>query len=264
MVANIRAPLFVPATRPERFAKAATSGADAVILDLEDAVAEADKDAARAALHCDFARIPTIVRINAVGTPWHSEDIKALRDLAIAAVMLPKSESPEEVAAVVSALRGQPMIALIETAKGLANARAIAALPGVVRIAFGSVDFCADMGCAHLRDLLLPARMELVLASRLAGISAPIDGVTVQLDDPAIVLADAAHARDLGMTGKLCIHPRQISPVKDAFAPTPAEIDWAKRVLASGNGAVSIDGAMVDEPVRMCARAILAASEMLG
>lgn len=173
--------------------------------------------------------------------------------------MLPKSENVAQVRDFVSAFNGKPVIALIETAKGLANVRKIAALPGIVRIAFGSVDFCADMGCAHLRDVLLPARMELVLASRLAGISAPIDGVTVQLDDPAIVLADAFHAHDLGMTGKLCIHPNQVRPAKDAFAPTPAEIEWARLVLDSGDGAVSVDGVMVDEPVRLRARAIRAA-----
>lgn len=261
MVTDIIAPLFVPATRPERFAKAADSGADAVIIDLEDAVAEADKATARAALHCVFAKIPVIVRVNAVGTPWHCADVEAVRDLPISAVMLPKSEDPAEITRFLSTLNGLPVIALIESAKGLANAREIAALSGVARIAFGSIDFCADIGCAHLRDILLPARMELVLASRLGGITAPIDGVTVQLNDPAVIHADAAHARDLGMTGKLCIHPKQIRPVKDAFAPTPAEIEWAKRVLASGDCAVSIDGAMVDEPVRIRARAIRAASK---
>ena len=92
----------------------------------------------------------------------------------------------------------------------------------------------------------------------LAGIAAPIDGVTVQLDDLSVSHDDAAHARALGMTGKLCIHPRQIAEVRRAFAPTEAEIDWARRVLASGDGAVSVDGAMVDEPVRIRARAILA------
>ena len=97
-----------------------------------------------------------------------------------------------------------------------------------------------------------------MLASRLGGIAAPIDGVTVQLDDPAVTHDDAGHARDLGMTGKLCIHPKQITEVKRAFAPSEDEISWAKRVLASGDGAVSVDGAMVDEPVRIRARAILA------
>ncbi|MCB1619751.1 MAG: CoA ester lyase [Thiothrix sp.] len=257
---TLRAPLFVPGNRPERFAKAAASGADGMILDLEDAVAAEAKTAARTALRCDFTALPVMVRINAVQTPWHAADLLAVRQLPVAAVMLPKAEQPEAVAAVVAALEGHaPVVALIESAAGLAHARAIAALPGVERLAFGSVDFCADLGCAHQYAVLLPARFELVLASRLAGIAAPLDGVTTRLDDPAITQADARQARDLGMSGKLCIHPRQIVAVQAAFAPDAAEIDWAQRVLASGDGAVAVDGAMVDEPVRIRARAILAA-----
>lgn len=257
MVKTIRAPLFVPANRPERFAKAAGSGTDAVILDLEDAVAADAKDDARAALDVAFTDLPVIVRINAHGTPWHDADVAAMMALNPAAVILPKAEDAAVVSAVAEALDGVPVIALVESARGLANARAIAAA-GVVRLAFGSVDFCADLACAHLREVLLPARSELVLASRLAGIAAPIDGVTVQLNDLSVSHGDAAHARALGMTGKLCIHPRQIAQVRRAFAPSGQEIDWARRVLASGDGAVSVDGAMVDEPVRIRARAILA------
>lgn len=256
MVENIRAPLFVPASRPDRFAKAAASGADAVILDLEDAVGADDKDAARASLDTGFTDLPVIVRINAKGTPWHEADVATVAGLPVAAVILPKAEDVltcDEIATIT----GKPVIALIESARGLANARAIAAAPGVVRLAFGSIDFCADLGCEHLRDVLLPARTELVLASRLAGIAAPIDGVTVQLDDARLTQEDAAHARALGMTGKLCIHPRQVGLVRDAFTPTPSEVDWAHRVLAAGDGAVAVDGAMVDEPVRIRARMIL-------
>ncbi|WP_417722329.1 HpcH/HpaI aldolase/citrate lyase family protein [Salipiger sp.] len=259
MVSRIRAPLFVPADRPERFAKAAASGADAVILDLEDAVAAESKDRARAALTCAFTDLPVIVRINATGTPWHEADLAAVRALPVAGVMLPKAEGPVSVATVCRALAGHaPVLALVESALGLANARGIAALPGVARLVFGSVDYCADLGCAHLREGLLPARTELVLASRLAGKAAPLDGVTVQLDDPAVTADDARHARDLGMGGKLCIHPKQTAGVLQAFLPSEAEIGWARRVLASGDGAVSVDGAMVDEPVRLRARTILA------
>ncbi|WBU63479.1 HpcH/HpaI aldolase/citrate lyase family protein [Paracoccus aerodenitrificans] len=256
LIETVRAPLFVPANRPERFAKAAASGADAVILDLEDAVADADKAAARAKLRCDFTDLPVMVRINASATSPHEADLAAVADLKPAAVILPKAELPSEIEAV-SRQTDVPVIALIESALGLANARAIAGVDGAVRLAFGSIDYCADLGCEHLRDILLPVRTELVLASRLAGIAAPIDGVTAQLDDPRISHDDARHARDLGMTGKLCIHPKQIDAVKRAFAPTPAEIDWAERVLAAGDGAVSVDGAMVDAPVRIRARAIL-------
>ena len=256
---TIRTPLFVPADRPDRFAKAAASGADAVILDLEDAVADDRKDAARAALRNDFTDLPVLMRINAAGTPWHEKDLVALRGLNPSAVILPKAEDPASVAAVIAALGGAtPVIALIETGLGLARCRAIAALPGLCRLAFGSIDYCADLGCEHLREVLLPVRSELVLASRLAGIAAPLDGVTARLDDLLETYEDAVHARALGLTGKLCIHPAQIPEARRAFLPSEAEIDWARRVLASGDGAVSVDGAMVDAPVRLRAKSILA------
>lgn len=257
----LRAPLFVPANRPERFAKAAASGADCVILDLEDAVAREEKALARATLDTSFTDLPVIVRINDVTTPWHVEDIAALRGIGITAVMLPKAETAHSILALTQALSEVPVWALIETARGMANARDIAAAPGVERLAFGSIDYCADLGCTHQRDALLPARCELVLASRLAGLAAPLDGVTTRLDDPMETYEDARHARDLGLGGKLCIHPKQVDEVHRAFAPNPDEISWAERVLASGDGARAVDGAMVDEPVRIRARAILAAAQ---
>jgi len=259
MVGSIRTPLFVPANRPDRFSKAAATQADAVILDLEDAVPAQEKDTARAALTSAFTEKPVIVRINAAETPWHEADIEALRSGGFAAVMLPKSEDPALLASLWETFARQtPLIALIESAKGLANVREIAATQGVSRLAFGSIDYSADLGCAHKREVLLPARHELVLASKIAGIAAPIDGVTADFRNPAAAFEDAFHARDLGMTGKLCIHPNQIADVSRAFAPTQAELEWARRVLASGDGAVSVDGMMVDEPVRIRARAILA------
>ncbi|MER9281160.1 CoA ester lyase [Mesorhizobium sp. M0522] len=256
-ISLLRLPLFVPADRPERFEKAAASGADSVILDLEDAVAAANKAAARGALRTDFTQLPVLVRINAHSTSWHDDDVATVSKLPIAAVILPNADLPDVIESVSSKV-GAPIIPLIESARGFANARSIAAASGVVRLAFGSIDFCADLGCEHLRDVLLPIRLELVLASRLAGISGPIDGVTVQLDDLAVSRDDALHARSIGMTGKLCIHPKQVAAVRSGFAPSKREKDWARRVLASGDGAISVDGNMVDEPVRIRARAILA------
>lgn len=260
-LAAICAPLFVPANRPDRFAKAEQSGTDAVILDLEDSVAVEAKDAARAALCTDFTGLPVIVRINAPDTRWHDADLVAVRQVAPSAVMLPKTESAEVIAAVARGLDGIPLLALIETARGLAAARQIAAVPGVVRLVFGSIDFCADLQCEHRRDVLLPARSEVVLASRLAGIAGPFDGVTVQLEDLSISHDDALHACSMGMTGKLCIHPRQVGEVLRAFIPNEQEIRWAERVVTSGDGAVMIDGAMVDEPVRVRAKGILEKSK---
>ena len=141
----VRAPLFVPANRPERFEKAARSGTDAVILDLEDAVASDAKDVARSALRCDFTDLPVIVRINAAGSAEHEADLAAVTALRLAAVILPKAKDPSIIETLARALRC-PVIALIESASGLAMVRQIAAVPGVARLAFGSVDFCADLG----------------------------------------------------------------------------------------------------------------------
>ncbi len=249
-------PLFVPGNRPERFWKAAASGADAIIIDLEDAVAIDAKGEARASLRTGFGTVPILVRINGIGTPWHEADVRALSRHGFAAAVVPKAEASVEFAALCAA-SPIAVIALVESARGLADVRRIAAMSNVARIAFGSIDFCADLGCAHSREALLMARTELVLASRLAGLTPPIDGVTTTIDDASGVSADARHARDLGFGGKLCIHPRQIEVIRTGFAPDEVEILWARKVLASGDGAAAVDGAMVAEPVRIRARTIL-------
>lgn len=259
-IGNVIAPLFVPGDRPERFAKAALSGADAIIIDLEDAVAPAAKGQARDALK-DGARqsVPVIVRINARGTNWHDDDVASLRTLSVAAIMLPKTNSVADVHALRAALDNTtPIVALIESAQGLASARAIAA-SGNARLAFGSIDYCADLGCAHTREALLAARSELVLASKLADLAPPLDGVTTKVDDPDLARSDARHALELGFGGKLCIHPKQIAPVVEGFAPSAAEIKWAEGILAQASGgAVAHDGMMIDAPVRANAQRILA------
>lgn len=253
-LAAITAPLFVPGHRPDRFAKAAASGADAVILDLEDAVPTGDKEAARNALAADFTDLPVIVRINPAGTPWHEADLAAAAALPIAGIMLPKTERIDDV---VRIARVHSIVALIETVRGLADVRALAAGGSIARLAFGSIDFAADLGCAHEREALLAARSELVFASRLAGLAPPLDGVTTAIDDADAVRQDTLYARALGFGGKLAIHPRQVAVIRDGFFPQADELDWARRVLASGAGAVTVDGAMVDEPVRIRARALL-------
>jgi citrate lyase subunit beta/citryl-CoA lyase len=256
------APLFVPGNRPDRYAKAATSGTDAIIIDLEDAVAPELKTAARAALAAPGALplgAPVIVRLNGRNTPWHVEDLACVASLPVTGAMLAKAESGKDVAEVSKALGARPLIALIETACGLAAAREIARAGQGVRLAFGSIDFSADIGCAHTRDALLAARSELVLASALCGLPAPIDGVTTVLDDETAVEADARHAAELGFGGKLCIHPRQVAAVRRGFAPSEGERDWARRILvAEEQGAVALDGALVDAPIRARARRILA------
>lgn len=254
-------PLFVPANRPERFVRAAASGADAIVLDLEDAVPADAKDEARRSLRADFTEHPVVVRVNGIGTAWHQDDVAAAIALPVAGIMLPKAEMGPGLGRFCAVVgRHLPLIALIESARGLADVREIAALPGIERLSFGSVDFCADLGCAHTREALLSARCELVLASRRAGKLPPLDGVTTSLHDSKLAQEDAHHARDLGFGGKLAIHPSQIGPIRVGLRPDEKEIAWALRVLASAEGAVAVDGAMVDEPVRVRARAVLARS----
>lgn len=252
------APLFVPADRPDRFVKAAATGADAVILDLEDGVAVNAKDHARANLSSAFIAKPILVRVNGLGTDWHAKDMAAVLSLPLAGVIVPKAEPGEAMERLAAGALGlAPVIALIETAQGLAGAAVLARIPNVVRLALGSIDLCADLGCAHTREVLLPLRSALVVASRLAGIAPPIDGVTTAIDDLAAE-EDARHARDLGFGGKLCIHPRQIDGAMRGFRPTEAQITWARKVLAAPDGASLVAGEMVDAPVKARARALLA------
>lgn len=258
------APIFVPGNRPDRFDKAAASGADAIIIDLEDAVPPGEKVSARKALGVKFTDLPVLVRINGVGTEWHLDDLAVVQDIPIDAVIVPKAELLPLSKLVGAAPLSNLFVALIETARGLADARSIAALPSVKRLMFGSIDFSADVGCSHTREALLAARAELVLASRLAGKVAPIEGVTTKIDDAALVLDDSRYARELGFGGKLCIHPKQVPHVYSGFQPDVAELVWARKVLASGQGATTVDGMMVDEPVRIRARSILARSSDKG
>lgn len=249
--------LFVPGDRPERFTKAASSGADAVIVDLEDAVAEVAKATARqAARRALVTRLacPVIVRINARKTPHFADDLAALEDLPIAGLMLPKAEDDVEIRDLRCHLPdGAAVIALVESAEGLANARELAGAAD--RLAFGSLDFAASIGAAHCRCSLLAARSELVLASALAMRPPPIDGVTTSVDEAVPVEDDAAYASSLGFGGKLLIHPRQIAPTLRGFAPPAEAVEKARRMLAASSGeAVKLDGQMVDLPVIEAAR----------
>jgi citrate lyase subunit beta/citryl-CoA lyase len=253
--------LFVPASRPDRFAKAAAAGAGVVIADLEDAVATADKDAARAAVAAELASgTPLAVRINGVGTPWHDADLALVAEHRCP-VVLPKAESAADVAAVVAAAASHLVIPLVESATGILRAAELARVDGVCRLAFGNADLAAQLGVDPTdRTALLTARSTLVLASVSAGIAPPIDGVTLELREQAIAREDAEHGRSLGFGGKLCIHPSQVTAVEDAFAPTDEEIAWARRVVAavgSGAGVGVVDGTMVDRPVILRAESVL-------
>jgi len=262
MSRTARSLLFVPGSRPDRFDKALAAGADAVVIDLEDAVAPADKDGSREAVAAWLApRHPVVLRINGADTGWFADDLALCGHPGVAAVMLPKAERAADIAALRDAGVAS-VIPLIESAAGMAGVAAIATAPAVQRLAFGSIDFQVDLGMRDaLEDELLVFRSQLVLASRLAGLQAPVDGVSTAIDDADRLRDDVLRARRLGFGGKLCIHPKQVASVNRHFAPTEAERAWAQRVLdaaaASGGAAVAVDGKMVDKPVILRAQAIL-------
>lgn len=254
-----RSYLFVPGNRPERFDKALASGADAVIVDLEDAVPPAQKDAARATVAGWLsAERPVVLRINAAETPWFRDDLALCGRPGVAAVMLAKAERADDLATLGTAT---PVIALIESAAGFDKLRAIAAAPNLQRLAFGAIDFQLDLNLRASFDELLFFRSQLVLVSRLANLAAPIDSPSTAIDDLAEVESEAQRARRLGFGAKLCIHPKQLAAVNRSFGPSAADVAWAKRVLeaaeASAGAAAALDGKMIDKPVILRAQAIL-------
>jgi citrate lyase subunit beta / citryl-CoA lyase len=259
-----RSYLFAPGTKPALFPKAVASGADQVILDLEDAVGEAHKAEARAAVAAWLeGGSPVAVRINAASTRWSAADAAVCRHPNVAAVVMPKVEDPDEVRSLTSRLApSTPVIPMIESAQGLKHAEAIASVPGVLRLAFGSLDFQFDLGIPDDVEGLRAFRSHLVLVSRLAGVGSPVDGITRRFDEAGPVQADTARAQALGFGAKLCIHPRQVAWVNAGFSPTADEIAWATRVLdadrASAGAATAIDDGMIDRPVMLRAQAILA------
>ena len=262
-----RSYLFVPGDRPERFAKALATTADAVVLDLEDAVAPAAKDAARHAVSACLANTAQasrlVVRINDESTRWFDGDLALLRDARARAVMLPKAERAETLARVRSACPDIDVLPLVESARGVLAAEQLASAPGVQRLVFGTIDYALDMALegelAAALGLDAPAA-RLAIASRAAGVGSPVAGVTVAIDDEAALVTDFARARAHGFGAKLCIHPKQVAAVHTALAPTAEELAWARRVLAAAadaaGAAVQVDGRMVDKPVIERARRI--------
>jgi citrate lyase subunit beta/citryl-CoA lyase len=256
MLSGAGAYLFVPGDRPDRFDKAIATGADHVILDLEDAVAAAAKDSAREQVAVWLsAGNRAIVRINGIGTSWHEKDLAILGPLA-EAIVLPKSEDAAEIASLAADLDCD-LLALIETPAGVAASRHLAR-SGVTALLFGNVDFAACIGVDPSSHAALhSARSALVYASAEANIAPPVDGVTTSLRSSSSLSRDLAHARELGFGGKLCVHPDQVGPTQDAFQATPTEIAWATSVLTAGDSVGSVNGEMVDAPVLRRAQMIL-------
>lgn len=275
-----RSVLFAPANRPELVAKLPRSQPDVVVLDLEDAVPPAEKIGARASARAGAQALlgldggpAVLVRVNAPATQWHADDLADAPVPGIAAVIVPKLETLDEVAGVAAALdrAGCPAVGIvagIETARGVADARLLLDAPRIVACYFGAEDFTVDMGGIRREDnfeVQFP-RAQLALAARLAGVPA-IDIVVAAFDDDARFLREAAEARALGFAGKLCIHPSQVPLANAAFVPSPEEISRARALLAAydasvadGIAAIAFEGQMVDEPLAARARAIIAAA----
>ncbi|MBU3610516.1 CoA ester lyase [Polynucleobacter wuianus] len=262
--------LFVPGTRPDRFVKALASGANGVVLDLEDAVAEEDKEAARNAIRTAWPQFSAeqkqrlVIRSNSPGTKFYSADLILAQELQVGCLLIPKSESLDQINGAALILPKTAIIPMIETAIGLDHLREIANSNQVLRLALGNLDLQADLGmiCDEQETELQTARYQIVLASRLAQIAPPIDGVTPSTDDLLRITNDAERAKRMGFGAKLCIHPKQVAIVKASFMPTEEEIEWAQRVIeadrASKGGAVKLDGRMIDRPVVLLAKRTLA------
>lgn len=267
----LRSLLFAPGDDERKLRRALESGADAIVADLEDAVAPSAKDAAREltarVLSEPAGAVARLVRINAVGTPWFDADLELLGELAPDAVVLPKA-TPE--AADVLAACGLPVIAIVETAIGVRLAFETASRPHVFALALGAVDLGAQLGLQPREDALEIhyARSKLVVDSAAAAIRGPIDVVHLAIDDLEGLARQAQLARSLGLRGKAAIHPAHVSTINEVFTPSPAELDWARQVLdaaraaaAQGRGVINLDGSMVDAAVVARAERIVAESE---
>jgi citrate lyase subunit beta/citryl-CoA lyase len=255
---------FVPGSRPDMIAKIPRWRPDVAVVDLEDAVAAGEKDAARTAAVAAVAELdagPTVVlvRVNASGSPWHAADLRAVAGSAAAGVVLPKYESAEQIAGLRAALpAGAVIVVGLETVRGVADSRALLG-EAVDAAYFGAEDYVADIGGRRTSagTEVLYARSQVVAAARLAGVGAIDQAVVAVRDDDAFV-ADGGVGRDLGYTGKICVHPRQVALANQVFSPTGAEIDHARAVVAAAGAGVSVvDGEMVDDVHVRMARAVL-------
>ena len=271
-----RSVLFVPAVRPDRFAKAVATGADAVCIDLEDGVSVEQKDEARdnaLALLAEHpaCRAEVMLRINEPGSDLGERDLAALVGAGVApdSLMVPKVSGPEALTSLERrlgpALAGLPLIVQIETARGLAAAETIAtASPNVAVLFFGAVDLSAELGCAIEWDALLYARSRVVAAAALVGVDA-MDTPFMDVSDPDQLDEEAAAVRRLGFTGKAAIHPTQVPVIQGAFSPDAAAVAWARRMVeayeANLGGVLLVDGKLIERPVIASAQRILAIAD---
>jgi len=259
---SFRSLLFVPGSRPERFEKARAAGADAVCVDLEDAVAPQDKPAARDAVAAYLAadnKESVGVRVNGAATTFFTDDLKSLA-CGAAFVMLPKAETPEAVARVRQALPDVPVWLVIETCEGLRRAYDLAAVEGVAGLLFGGADYAAEIGTDLSFEPLLFARGALVAAAARSGREL-LDVPYINVRDESGLIAETRRVKALGFTGRACIHPGQVAAVNGVYTAAAEEVDRARRVLqafeAAKGGAALLDGKLIELPVVRAARRIL-------
>lgn len=260
--------LFTPATRPDRLTKAVSTACGLVIADLEDAVATSEKDSARRSLSGWLDEHPehwVLVRVNASGTPWHTEDLRLCRHSGVIGVVLPKTERVRDVEHA-HTVSGKLVLPIIETPLGIGSLDRISRAFGVARHLFGKLDLGLSLNLtADDSDpeelVFLPHRAKLVLESCLAKLPPPVDGIFTAINDLDGLERYARRAKNHGFGGVLLIHPGQIETVAGVFTPTREETAWAEKVMAavtaSGGSAVSLDGEMIDAPVIARARRVL-------
>jgi citrate lyase subunit beta/citryl-CoA lyase len=274
-----RSVLFMPGSNARALDKARTLPADALVLDLEDAVAPDMKEQARAQVLAavragGYGRREIIVRVNALGTPWGRDDLAAAATAGVDAVLLPKVESAETVSAALAVLGPGPAVwCMLETPRGILNADAIAAAsPRVAALVMGTSDLTKDLHARTTpgRGALVTSLQLCVLAARAAGITA-LDGVHLDLDDEAGFAAACRQAADFGFDGKTLIHPKQVAMANEVFAPAAADVDWARRVIAAhtdavahGRGVVVLDGRLIENLHVDDARRVLALAEAIA
>lgn len=265
-MAQFRSLLFTPANRPDRFARALESGADAICLDLEDAVAPADKASARVSALDFLAQRPTGgapvgLRLNSKSTPWFIDDLRAAAPAKADFFMIPKASSAHEMGMLQRALGdARPFWPLVETPEGLMRCWDIAEAPGVGGVLFGAFDYSAEVGCDMSWEPLLFARSQIAAACARAGIQA-LDAPPGRVGEPEVLSAETDRARRLGFTGRACIHPDQVAAVNAVYTPSAEEVAKAQAVVeafdAAAGGPALLDGRLIELPVARAARRIL-------
>ncbi len=274
---RLRSLLFAPAVRPDLLRKMPRTGADAIVIDLEDATPPDAKDTGRVEMRSAVAdlvgQLPILVRVNDDTTPWHDDDLDSLPTEGLAGIVVPKIETIAGLDSLAARLNDRgldmPVIGGVETALGVADARPLLAHDVVSAAYFGAEDFIADLGGVRTasNDEVAYARAQVALAGRLADVTV-IDQIVADFTDDDRCRRECLQARAMGYGGKLCIHPSQVAIANEAFLPSSEEIDRARRLLeayddakAQGVASVAFEGQMVDEPVARQARRVLAQAD---